>query len=188
MKQSHNYLGVSYETDSTDELYHALLGGLPVTGTTSQSRGEASMRFMLMLDSMIDTESKPMQKGDVLMVGDKTYLIDALDVQRYLEGTTMNEILEGEPQTVRCLHLREGVGGGEVNFRGPSSAYKDDQAPRVSLSGGPFTTRPVVASYEWAGVADVEFWAWQDTPRAEGGFKYKHEVNVWIEVDDESPN
>lgn len=181
MKQSHSYSGVSYETDSTNKLYQVLLGGLPVTGTMSQSRGEASMRFMLMIDSMVDIESKPMQKGDLLMVGDKTYMIDALDVQRYVEGTIAQEILEGEPQTVRCLHLREGVGGGEVNFRGPSSAYKDDQTPRVSLSGGPFTTRPVVDKYEWAGVADVEFWAWQDTPRAEGGFKYKRDVNVWIE-------
>ena len=116
----HTYLGVNFEVTPVSGMYCVLLGGLPVTGTTSQSRGEASMRFMLMIDSMVDIESKPMQKGDLLIVGDKTYMIYALDAERYVEGTTAQEILEGEPQTVRCLHLRDGVGGGEVNFRGPS--------------------------------------------------------------------
>lgn len=179
----HTYLGVNFEVAPVSGMYCVLLNGVPVTGTHSQSPGEAAMRFMVMLESMLERESLPMQKGDVLEVGDKRYLIDSLSVQRYIEGTTMQEILEGEPQTVRCLHLREGVGGGEVNFRGPSSAYKDDQTPHVSLSGGPFITRPRVARYEMVDVEEIEFWAWQDTPRAQGGFKYKCDVNVWREVE-----
>jgi len=177
----HTYLGVNFEVTPVSGMYCVLLGDVPVTGTHSQSPGEAAMRFMVMLESMLERESLPMQKGDLLMVGDKTYMIDSLSVQRYVEGTTAQEILEGEPATVEYLYLRENLGDGDTNFRGPESCAMRDTTPHVSLSGGPFVTRPVVDKYVWAGVADVEFWAWQDTPRAEGGFKYKREVNVWIE-------
>lgn len=182
MRQSHHYLGTQFETINLgDTVCAALLNGLPVTGTTSQSRGEASMRFMIMLEQMQDMESKPMQVGDVLEYDGKLGLIDSLDVLRYVEGTTLGEIAEGEPPTIRCLHIRESLGGGEVNFRGPSSAYNEDQTPRVSLSGGPFVARPKTR-YEWSGVAEIEFWAWKSVPEANGGFKYKREVNVWKEV------
>lgn len=182
MKQSHTYMGINYETINLGHtVCAALLNGLPVTGTTSQSRGEASMRLMLMLEAMQDFESKPMQIGDVLEYDGKVGLIDSLSVERYVEGTTMQEIAEGEPPTVKCLHIREGLGGGEVNFRGPTSAYNEDQTPRCSLSGGPFITRPKTR-YEWAGVAEIEFWAWKSVPEANGGFKYVREVNVWKEV------
>ena len=184
----HTYLGVNFEITPVSGMYCVLLGDVPVTGTHSQSPGEAAMRFMVMLESMLERESLPMQKGDVLEVGDKRYLIDSLSVQRYIEGTTMQEIAEGEPATVECLQLREGLGDGETNFRGPSSAYVVATTPIVSLSGGPFATRPRVARYEMVDVEEIEFWAWQDTPRAQGGFKYKRDVNVWREVDDESSN
>lgn len=183
MRQEHNYMGVTYETMNTVEIYHVLLDGIPVTGTTSQSRGEASMRFMLMLEQMQDMESKPMQVGDVLEYDGKLGLIDSLDVLRYVEGTTLGEIAEGEPPTIRCLHIRESLGGGEVNFRGPSSAYNEDQTPHCSFSGGPFITRPVMGHYEWVGITEIEFWAWKSVPEANGGFKYKREVNVWKEVE-----
>ena len=184
MKQSHTYMGVNYETINLgDTVCAALLNGVPVTGTTSQSRGEASMRFMLMLEAMIDTESKPMAVGDVLEYDGKVGMIDSLEVERYPDHVSMQEIAEGEPPTVKCLHIRESLGGGEVNFRGPSSAYSEDQTPRVSLGGGPFVSRPLTR-YEWAGVVEIEFWAWKALPKPNDGFKYKREVNVWKEVPD----
>ena len=179
----HTYLGVNFEVAPVSGMYCVLLGDVPVTGTHSQSPGEAAMRFMVMLESMLERESLPMQKGDLLMVGDKTYMIDSLSVQRYVEGTTAQEILEGEPATVECLHLREHLGDGDTNFRGPESCAMRDTTPHVSLSGGPFVTRPRVARYEMVDVEEIEFWAWQDTPRAQGGFKYKRDVNVWREVE-----
>lgn len=184
MRQEHNYMGVKYETINLgDTVCAALLNGVPVTGTTSQSRGEASMRFMLMLEAMQDMESKPMQIGDVLEYDGKVGMIDALGVERYADHLSMQEIAEGEPATVKCLHIRESLGCGEVNFRGPSSAYSEDQTPRYSLSGGPFVSRPM-GRYEWSGVAEIEFWAWKSVPEANGGFKYIREVNIWREVTD----
>lgn len=183
MRQEHNYMGVTYETMNTGEIFVALLDGIPVTGTLSESRGEASMRFMLMLEAMQDFESKPMAVGDVLEYDGKVGMIDALGVERYAESTSLIEVKEGEPPTVKCLHIRESLGGGEVNFRGPSSAYSEDQTPRYSLSGGPFVSRPM-GRYEWSGVADIECWAWKGNPEANGGFKYIREVNIWREVTD----
>ena len=43
-------------------------------------------------------------------------------------------------------------------------------------------TRPKVGKYEWVGIAEITFWAWQDSPRAEGGFRYQRDVNVWREI------
>ena len=179
----HTYLGVNFEVTPVSGMYCVLLGDVPVTGTHSQSPGEAAMRFMVMLESMLERESMSMQKGDVLEVGDKRYMIDSLSVQSYVEGTTMQEIAEGEPATVECLYLRENLGDGATNFRGPATAYVVATTPRVSLSGGPFVTRPRAARYEMVDVEEIEFCAWQDTPRAEGGFKYKRDVNVWREVE-----
>ena len=188
MRQSHHYLGTHFETiNPGDTVCAALLNGVAVTGTTSQSRGEAAMRFMLMLEQMQDMESKPMQVGDVLeyVVDGKPHMgmIDSLEVDRYKADATLDHILKGESPTIKCLHIRESLGGGEVNFRGPSSAYNEDQTPRVSLSGGPFITRPKTR-YEWSGVAEIEFWAWKSVPEANGGFKYIREVNIWREVTD----
>ena len=173
MRQSHNYLGMTYETENLGNgTFTALLANVPVTGTISESRGEASMRMMLMLEAMQDFESKPMQVGDLFEYDGKVGMIDNLEVMRYAESDVAYE----------CLHIRESLGGEHTNFRGPSSAYNEDQTPKCSLSGGPFITRPRVEKYEWAGVAEVTFWAWKDTPRAEGGFRYQREVNIWTEV------
>ena len=178
MRQTHNYLGMTYETNNLGNgTYIALMNGVPVTGTLSQSRGESSMHMMLMLEAMQDFESKPMQVGDLLEYDGKIGMIDNLEVLRYAESDVAYE----------CLHIREDLGGEHTNFRGPSSAYSEDQTPRCSLSGGPFITRPRVPKYEWSGIAEITFWAWKDTPRAEGGFRYQREVNMWREVSDESP-
>lgn len=179
MKQAHSYMGVSYETDNTGRIYHALLGGVPVTGTVSESRGEASMRFMLMLEGMQDFESKLPQVGDVIDYGgDKVGMIDSLNSFMYAPHVTMADIKEGEPETVSAMHIRESLGGDTTNFRGPSSAMSVDQTPRCSLSGGPFITIPS-PELEWQGVAEIDFWAWREMPCADGGFKYKREVNIW---------
>lgn len=161
MKRQHTYLGVTYETDNTGDIYHVLLGGLPVTGTVSQSRGEASMRFMLMIEAMQDYESKPMQVGDLIEYDDKQVgVVDFIDDVE--------------------ISIRAMMGGDGTNFRGPQTAMSEDQTPRVSLSGGPFVTRRRV-TYEWLGVSELEFWAWRALPEADGGFKYQREVNVWKE-------
>ena len=146
MRQSHNYLGMTYETENLGNgTFVASMNGVPVTGTMSESRGEASMRMMLMLEAMQDFESKPMQVGDLFEYDGKVGMIDNLEVMRYAESDIAYE----------CLHIREDIGGEHINFRGPSYAYSEDQTPKCSLSGGPFITRPRVEKYEWAGVGKV---------------------------------
>lgn len=67
---------------------------------------------------------------------------------------------------------------GASAFRGPSSAYAEDQTPYVSCSGGP---APLVAISELqlVGTTEQVFWRWKDRPRADGGENYTLTVNLW---------
>lgn len=154
------FKNVPYSIQYINEVYSVVLAGLPVTGTHSKSPGESSMRFQNMIDDMLDFESKPFQAGDAFQMGEFIGLVSKIDEE--------------------TVELREGLGGGEVNFRGPHNAYAHDQTSTTCLTGGPFKELKKGSFVaEWIGVVPVEFWAWQDVPKAQGGFKYVKDVNLW---------
>lgn len=164
---NHTYLGCSYTTEVVGlETYAVKLAGVLVTGTTSKSRGEAAMRFNLMLDEMQDFESKPVSIGDLLEVDGKVFGII----------TSLELIAENK---VKFISIREGRGDAETNFRGATFASKHDQDLILTIEGD-YTYRPKT-NYEWNGVVDIEFRAYSnDGPET---FKYTKTVNVWKEAE-----
>lgn len=182
MRIKHVYMGVNYETVYDDNIYYVSIGNGIVTGTHSISRGEASMRFMIMLDEMLERESQQPMKGDLLRIDGKLHMIDSI-AERYPEGRALNELCDSESELEQVLLLREEIGNGEINFRGPAACSAFEQQPLISLSSGPFFTRKIAKGYLWSGTETVEFSAWKETPAKDGCFNYKIDVNVWEEAE-----
>lgn len=149
----HNYLGVNFTTRESLGTYRAELDGIEITGTTSQSRGEAAMRFMLMLEGMQDYESKPVQAGDLIEFGDKRVGMIA-------------EIGEDGD----CV-VREGIGDGDSNVRTLTG-----NIVLVILRGEMTALTP--KQLEWVGVGSAEY-ACSCIGVDAGFFKYDREVNIW---------
>lgn len=167
MTFKHVYKDAIYETqlDVLEGLYYVWFNGGVVTGTHSKSRGEASMRFILWLESMLDQETKPLAMGDLIILGDKIGTVAG-----FSGFDTEEPILE---LALKDLEIR--------SFLGPSSADAFDQLPVIKDIQGEYMQLPANCKFQWEGTNESFFLAYANE-NSEVLFEYSKEVNIWVYI------
>lgn len=163
------YKGFDIEIHETDSLFVAgspMLG--VVTGTHSKSRNEAFVRFINIVDGLVDKETSMVQPGDLFMPKGSTKPLMYMRSERYGAHTFLADWSDKE--TLMLIPEKpDSRSGYELSFF-------EYMGLTETLPGS------VLNNKIFDGTSIVEFTCFEEGCKGPT-FKYSREVNMWVQGD-----